>query len=64
MTKKAFAEYQLLLEHEKMLGIVSYKDKATQKTESKEEKKPVFNLKGAAAPIQFQIPRSNSSSQQ
>lgn len=52
---KAIADYQMLLDHENLLGIVSYKDKDS---ESQQQKKPAatFNLKGmitTRAPLVF-----------
>ena len=43
-TKYALTQYQSLLEQEKLLNIVPNKEAE----KSKEEVKPVFNLKGAA----------------
>lgn len=50
VAKKALSDFNTLLEHEKMLGVVSYRDRIAQKTEEKVERKPLFNLKGSAAP--------------
>ncbi len=45
--KTSLADYNAVLEQEKLLGLKSYKDIQSEDA-NKEEKKPVFNLKGAA----------------
>ena len=47
--RSALADYNAVLEQEKLLGLPSYKDLKKLAADKKEEKKPVFNLKGAAS---------------
>ena len=56
--KKGLADYQLLIQQEKLLGIVSYKDRRND-TESVATKKAVFDLKGAAH-IKYEIPQTSA----
>ena len=56
--QRAIADYQMLLDHEKLLGIVSYKDKQHSNSEGEtQQKRPAtFNLKGmitTGAPLVF-----------
>jgi hypothetical protein len=57
---QALKEYNSLLEHEKMMKVPSFKDlpksgslSGAAETQATAEKKPIFNLKGSAAHVQF-----------
>ena len=49
-TKHALTQYQLLLEQEKLLKVLSYRDDTSS---AKTTTEPLFNLKGAALGINF-----------
>lgn len=54
-SKKGLSDYQEILDHEKILGIKSWKDENgdhSQTAEELENNKPVFDLKGSSASLQ------------
>jgi hypothetical protein len=54
-SKKGLAEYQELLDHEKVLGIKSWKNLDDHEGDA-ENNKPQFDFKGAASTAQFNTP--------
>ena len=50
-SKKGLSDYQEILDHEKILGIKSWKDNTGETEEDIENNRPIFDLKGSSASL-------------